>query len=118
MIKWLLRCVHFRPVDLRHAVIGRSKGNLLRTADVRYTIAKILHSDIVQRAFDLVIIDCPPRLTTAKIQALCAGSRLLFPPSLTALPPKQSSGCTSKSKHCDASGFCPHMKSMGVVGTM
>jgi cellulose biosynthesis protein BcsQ len=33
----------------------------------------------VQRAFDLIIIDCPPRLTTSKIQALCAGSHLLIP---------------------------------------
>jgi cellulose biosynthesis protein BcsQ len=64
------------------SISGRAicaKGNLLRTADVRYTLAKILHSDIVQRAFDLIIIDCPRRLTTLKIQALCAGSHLLVP---------------------------------------
>jgi cellulose biosynthesis protein BcsQ len=64
------------------SISGRAicaKGNLLRTADARYTLAEILHSDIVQRAFDLIIIDCPPRLTTVKIQALCPGSHLPVP---------------------------------------
>src|SRR6266436_2391173 len=79
MIEWLLQCIHFGPGDLRHALMERLKGNLLRTADVRYTLAKILHSDIVQRAFDLIIIDCPPRLTTSEIQAFCASSHLLIP---------------------------------------
>src|SRR5262249_11165802 len=79
MIEWLLQCIHFRPSDLRHAMIERLKGNLLRTADVRYALAKVLHSDIVRKAFDLIILDCPPRLTTSEIQAFCASSHLLVP---------------------------------------
>src|SRR3984893_14814985 len=79
MVEWLLQSIHYAPQDLHHALIDHLKGNLLPTADVRYTLAKILHSDIVQKAFDIIIIDCPPRLTTSDIQAFCASSHLLVP---------------------------------------
>jgi cellulose biosynthesis protein BcsQ len=118
MIEWLLQCVHFRPGDLRQAMMERSKGNLLRTADVRYTLAKILHSGIVQRAFDLVIIDCPPRLTTSKIQALCAASHLLIPTIFDRTSAEAVVTLYGQIEALKHAGICPHLKYMGVVGTM
>ncbi len=118
MIEWLLQCVHFKLGDLRHAVIERSKGCLLRTADVRYTLAKILHSDIVQRAFDLIIIDCPPRLTTSKIQALCAGSHLLIPTIFDRTSAEAVVTLYEQVETLKRAGICPHLNYMGVVGTM
>ncbi|MFN3626028.1 MAG: ParA family protein [Hyphomicrobium sp.] len=34
-----------------------------RRADVRYHLADLLHDDIIQRSFDRIFIDAPPRLT-------------------------------------------------------
>ena len=58
MIEWLLG-------DRRH--------------DVRFRLKKLLHSDEVRQRYSLIVLDCPPRLTTAAIQALAAGTHLLVP---------------------------------------
>jgi chromosome partitioning protein len=118
MIEWLLQCLHFRPQDLRHALMERLNGNLLRTADVRYTLAKILHSDVVQRAFDLIIIDCPPRLTTSEIQALCASSHLLIPTIFDRTSAEAVVTLYDQIETLKRAGICPHLKYMGIVGTM
>jgi len=47
--------------------------------DVRYLIKDVLYSDDVQNAFDVIVIDCPPRLTTGAIQALASSTHLLIP---------------------------------------
>ncbi|MGH1417261.1 MAG: ParA family protein [Hyphomicrobiaceae bacterium] len=47
--------------------------------DIRYNLGQALVSDEVQNAFDIVIIDCPPRLTTAGINAICAAHQLIVP---------------------------------------
>src|SRR3972149_10867588 len=47
--------------------------------DLRYVLADLLLSPEVQAAFDRIIIDAPPRLSTAAIQALCASTHLLIP---------------------------------------
>jgi cellulose biosynthesis protein BcsQ len=118
MIEWLLQCIDFRPADLRHALMECLTGNLLRTADVRYTLAKILHSDIVQRAFDLIIIDCPPRLTTSEIQAFCASSHLLIPTIFDRTSAEAVVTLYDQIETLKRAGICPHLKYMGVVGTM
>src|SRR5260370_721851 len=118
MIEWLLQCIHFGPGDLHHALVERLKGNLLRTADVRYTLAKILHSDIVQRAFDLIIIDCPPRLTTSEIQAFCASSHLLIPTIFDRTSAEAVVTLYDQIETLKRAGICPHLKYMGVVGAM
>lgn len=47
--------------------------------DLRYALARVLHSPTILSRFDVVIIDCPPRLSTATINALCASTHLLIP---------------------------------------
>src|SRR5215468_10355049 len=118
MVEWLLQSIHYAPEDLRHALIERLKGNLLRTADVRYTLARVLHSDSVQRAFDLIIIDCPPRLTTSEIQAFCASSHLLIPTIFDRTSAEAVVSLCEQVETLKATGICPHLKYMGVVGAM
>src|SRR5260370_24027885 len=110
--------MQFGLADLRQDLMGRVKGNLLGTADVRYTVEKILHSDIVQRAFDLIIIDCPPRLTTSEIQAFCASSHLLIPTIFDRTSAEAVVTLYDQIETLKGAGICPHLKYMGVVGTM
>lgn len=48
-------------------------------ADLRYALSRILHSPAVTSRYNVVLIDCPPRLSTATINALCASTHLLIP---------------------------------------
>lgn len=47
--------------------------------DIRYYLHRFLCSPDVRAAYDLVIIDAPPRLTTATANALCASTHVLIP---------------------------------------
>ncbi|MGQ0532078.1 MAG: ParA family protein [Caulobacteraceae bacterium] len=40
--------------------------------DLRYSLSRVLLSAAAVNHFDVVIIDCPPRLSTATVNALCA----------------------------------------------
>jgi chromosome partitioning protein len=47
--------------------------------DVRYRLARLITSPEAQSAFDLVMIDAPPRTSLGTINALCASHVLLVP---------------------------------------
>jgi cellulose biosynthesis protein BcsQ len=47
--------------------------------DVRYLLRRALHSTSLRQHYDLVLIDCPPRLTTGAINALAASDYVLIP---------------------------------------
>jgi chromosome partitioning protein len=118
LVEWLLQCNHRTPEDLRYALMERFKGKLSRAPDVRYTLAEILHSNAVQKAFDLIIIDCPPRLTTSKIQAFCASSHLLIPTIFDRTSAEAVVSLCDQVETLKQAGICPHLEYIGVVGTM
>lgn len=47
--------------------------------DVRFRLRSLLHAEEVQRDYDFILLDCPPRLTTACINALTAADYVLIP---------------------------------------
>lgn len=53
--------------------------------DVRFFLQRLLHSPEIAQAFDFVLFDCPPRMTTACINALTCADYLLVPTSLSQL---------------------------------
>jgi cellulose biosynthesis protein BcsQ len=55
------------------------------TDDVRYRLANLILSPEVQKAYDVVIIDAPPRTSLGTINALCASHALLVPTVLDSL---------------------------------
>lgn len=118
MIEWLLECSHNTPDNVFHALIELLKGKPLRTPDVRYTLAEVLHSDTIQKAFDVIIIDCPPRLTTSEIQAFCASSHLLIPTIFDRTSAEAVVSLCEQVETLKHAGICPHLKYIGVVGTM
>lgn len=73
-VKWLLRI--FR--------VGADIPPRLNR-DARYLLAEALLDEHIQNAYDVVIVDAPPRLTTSHIQALCASTHLLVPTILDRL---------------------------------
>jgi cellulose biosynthesis protein BcsQ len=50
-----------------------------RQEDIRYNLARALHSQEVQQNFDRIIIDAPPRMTPGPVNALCASTYLVVP---------------------------------------
>jgi chromosome partitioning protein len=53
--------------------------------DIRYVTHGVLSSPDVRNEYDLVIIDAPPRLTTATVNAICASTHILVPTMLGGL---------------------------------
>ncbi len=51
----------------------------LTPEDVRFRLREALHSSRLRSYYDLVLIDCPPRLTTGSINALAASDYVLIP---------------------------------------
>lgn len=117
LVEWFLKPRWRTPKNILHVVADFLRGKLLRSADIRYTLAELLHSKAVRDAYDLVIIDCPPRLTTSEVQAFCACTHLLIPtifdrPSSEAVVTFHDQVETLKRE-----GICPHLKYVGVVGS-
>lgn len=84
--------------------------------DMRFFLADLLFSDAVRNAYDLVIIDAPPRLTTACVQALCAGTHLLIPTVLDDLSADAVGNFGEQL--CQHEELWPNLKVLGVLGTM
>lgn len=118
MVEWLLKCRPRIPKGIRQSVADLILGKAFRTDDVRYTLAEMLHSKPVRDAYDLVIIDCPPRLTTSEIQAFCAASHLLIPTIMDRPSAEAVVSLCRQVETLKQSGVCPHLKYVGVVGTM
>lgn len=87
-----------------------------RKSDIRYHLAEILHSKEVQRAYDMIIIDAPPRLTTACVQSLCAATHVLIPTILDDLS-APAVGAFADQLRVNQT-LWPHLSILGVVGTM
>jgi cellulose biosynthesis protein BcsQ len=56
-----------------------------RELDPRFALARKLADPRLRQDFEIVIIDTPPRLTMASINAFCASSHVLIPTSLTSM---------------------------------
>jgi chromosome partitioning protein len=84
--------------------------------DIRYFLFPLLHSDAFRDVFSMVVIDAPPRLTTACVQALAASSHLLIPTVLDELS-ADAVGYFGKQLRRHEK-LWPHLKVLGVIGTI
>jgi chromosome partitioning protein len=95
LIEWLFRENHF---------------------DIRFQLAKILHDPIIQSNFSRVIIDAPPRLTTACVQALCAATHVIVPTILDRLSGEAVGSYLGQIETLKSAKVCPYLKYGGIIG--
>lgn len=85
--------------------------------DVRYNLSRVLLSPYVQSAFDVVIIDIGPRLTTAAVNALAASTHLIVPTVLDRLSAETVGSFLNRAQAL-RSDLNPTLALAGVVGTL
>lgn len=61
-------------------VVAQRSGQ--QVDDIRFRLCELLRHDDVQKQFDYVLIDAPPRFSTGTINALCASTHLVIPTKL------------------------------------
>jgi chromosome partitioning protein len=86
--------------------------------DPRFILTRLLAEPGIEQHFGLVIIDCAPRITTATVQALAAGSHLLIPTILDGPSGEAVSSFIGQVEAFRAAGLCPKIEYAGVLPTM
>lgn len=89
-----------------------------RRNDPRYGLAKILHAPAVRDHFDYILIDSPPRLSTAAVQALCASTHLLIPTILDRASTTAVMALVEQVRTHREAGVTPRLDHLGVLGTL
>ncbi len=118
IVEWLLHCAPRRSKHWFKSLADFLVGRLFVPNDVRYTLAELLQTKAVRDAFDVVIIDCPPRVTTGVIQAFCAGTHLLIPTILDRPSAEAVVAFCGEVETLKRAQVCPKLSYVGVVGTM
>lgn len=86
--------------------------------DVRYKLGELLLDQAVQDSFDKIIIDAPPRMSTGAIQAFCASTHVLIPTILDGLSGDAVATFVNELEELKEANVCPHLRVVGVVGSM
>ncbi|MFM9939749.1 MAG: AAA family ATPase [Hyphomicrobiaceae bacterium] len=87
-------------------------------SDPRFALSRLLAADEVTKSFDIVIIDTPPRLGLASVNALCAATHLLVPTVLDNLSVDNVDGFLRQTDEWFRKKLNPAIKLAGIVGTM
>jgi cellulose biosynthesis protein BcsQ len=116
IIEWLLQTKPRWSRQPRQFLIDLVVGKILKLRDVRYNLYEALQSNAVRKEFDVVIVDCPPRLSTGTAQALCAGSHLLVPTILDMPSAEAVVSFCEEVERLKKNEICPMLKYVGVVG--
>ena len=86
--------------------------------DIRFRLRKLLRSDLIQDRFDYIILDCPPRNTTASINALAASDFVMVPvlpdPTSAEAVPRLLS-VLQRMKNNDEVPLCNEIEVLGIV---
>lgn len=87
-----------------------------REKDPRFALARKLTNRQLAQDFDIVLIDTPPRLTMASINAYCASTHVLIPTALTSM--SRSGAVTFVHYLKELRNYlCPSIKVLGILPT-
>jgi chromosome partitioning protein len=87
------------------------------TDDVRFRLCRILRDPVFQQHYSMVLIDCPPRITTGTINALCASTHLLIPTKLDEMSAEAAIYFMQQIERMQ-DGLYPRLQLIGVAPTM
>jgi cellulose biosynthesis protein BcsQ len=104
---------HYSLATVENQLMADWLSAAAEAPDVRFNLLRYLRSEAFKQ-FDLVIIDCPPRLTTATVNALTASTHVLIPTLLDNLSAPAASYFARQLARMRPSLF-PHLKLVGVV---
>lgn len=82
--------------------------------DLMYRLCALLKTPAYQEKYGAVLIDCPPRLTTGSINALCASTHLLVPTTLDDMSAQAAEYFLAQVSRMNATVF-PRLKVIGIV---
>nr|MBX2806202.1 AAA family ATPase [Hyphomicrobiales bacterium] len=87
-----------------------------RDRDPRFALSRKLTDPRLAQDFDIVLIDTPPRLTIASINAFCASTHVLIPTALTSM---SRNGAVTFIHYLDGlrKTLCPSIRVVGVLAT-
>ena len=100
--------------DIENRLMTRWYSGLAED-DVRYRLRRALHSRDLRHHYDVVLIDCPPRLTTGCVNALAASDYVLIPVLLEETSIEAVPRTLSWLKKFQAE-VCTELDVLGVVG--
>lgn len=100
--------------DVENQLMTRWHSGVTRD-DVRFRLRNALHSPQLRDHFDVVLIDCPPRLTTGSINALAASDYVLIPVLLQDTSAESVPRILGWLKKFQAT-CCAELNVLGVVG--
>jgi len=84
--------------------------------DPRYLLRSALHHPSIQQRFDIILLDCPPRLTTASINALTCSDYALIPALLDRTSTEAVPRLLVLLKRLKEKQVCPNLSILGVLG--
>jgi chromosome partitioning protein len=105
----------FYPLDIQETQQLISWTNTPSASDVRYRLRDVLAASEFAE-YEVVIIDCPPRFSTATINALCASTHLIVPTILDLLS-SEAVTYFAQQLH-ELKTVFPNLNLVGVVPTM
>ena len=90
----------------------------LDSEDPRYALARLLSQPEITGTFKYVVIDTPPRLNLATINALCASTHLLIPTIFDLLSIENVGGLLNQTDTWFRRDLNPHLALTGIIGSM
>jgi cellulose biosynthesis protein BcsQ len=114
LVEWLLSAKPERPSSWFHWLGDLYYGKIYRPRDMRFNLARVLHSESVSEAYGAIIIDCPPRLTAGAIQALCASTHVLVPAIMDQTSSETVVRYFTQLNELQKK-LCPKLKQIGIV---
>jgi len=104
--------------DLEMRLMSQWLLNASWQPDIRYFLRRALHGVPVTEQCDLVLLDCPPRLTTACVNALAASDFVLIPVQPDAVALRSVGHLLLRLKQLKAAGVLAELRVLGVVANM
>ena len=88
------------------------------TGDIRFSLREGLHGDSASSSFDYVFLDCPPRMSTACVNALAASDFVLIPVQGEAVAARSVEHIVNRLRELRSGGPCASLRVLGIIGNL